>query len=316
MSETPAMDSASAPNRTAPDPGYAYVNGSFCALHEAAVPLLDWGFNKSDVVYDGIPFTEGLIFRLEDHLDRFWESMAKWRLPAPEDRARIADICHDLVVRSELRAGIIYLCTTRGIPPSATVRDPAKFQSRLYAWTQEIPDIGGALDSCLKMIISSVPRIPESSVDASAKNFHWGDLIQARLEAGDRGAQNALLLGQDGKLAEGVGFNVFIAIDGALYTPGRDCLRGITRRTVVEIAEKLGIPVSVGDITVEQIKRAQEILITSSAGGIFGVSPLDGQTIGDGTPGPLTRQIRAEYWRWRELPEYTTAVAYDRLRCE
>jgi len=293
------------------------MNGHFTSLDEACVPLLDWGFNKSDAVYDGIPFADGLIFRLGDHLKRFSTSMRKWRLQEPLSRSAIADICHDLTARSGLREGILYVCTTRGVPPSAEIRDPTMFRSRFYGWSQELPRLGTPeqLERGLSLIVSKVPRIPASSVDSTAKNFHWGDLIQARIEAADRGAQNALLLTHDGYIAEGVGFNVFIVIGSSIYTPARDCLQGMTRRTVLEIAETMGIDTSIGDIPPQQITDCSEIFMTSSAGGIFAVTTLDGRRVGNGKMGSMTRKIRREYWHRRVSPQWTEKVDYDRFRC-
>ncbi|TFG42149.1 MAG: branched-chain amino acid transferase [Chromatiales bacterium] len=298
--------------------GFGYVNGRFVPLHEACIPLLDWGFNKSDVVYDGIPFASGRIFRLQDHLDRFAESMRKWRLPPPCESQHLVRVCHDLIVRSGLRNGIVYLCTTRGLPPSPKIRDPAKFQSRLYGWSQELPQLGtpDQLESGLSMIISHVPRIPAASVDATAKNFHWGDLIQARLEASDRGAQNAILLTNDGFVAEGVGFNLFAVIDGQLKTPDRDCLHGITRRTVLEIASDLKIDAAVADFPAAALANSQEVFITSSAGGIFAVTTLEGRSVGNGKFGRLTRRIADEYWIRRVSERWSTPVDYAALRTE
>ena len=293
------------------EPGIGYVNGHFVPLMEAAIPLLDWGFNKSDVVYDGIPFHEGRIFRLDDHLQRFEESMSKWRLPHPRTRQAMAEICQELVARSGMRDGIIYLCTTRGIPPSAEVRDTAQFTSRLYGWSQSVPQLGVDDTGGLSMIISAVPRIPETSVDATAKNFHWGDLIQARLEAGDRGAQNAILLGHSGFVAEGVGFNVFIVSGGIIRTPEHDCLKGITRRTVMEIAAEMGLECRSDNVSPDELMSADEIFITSSAGGIFPVTQIEDQSVGGtGTAGRVTTAIRDRYWEWRVMPEHSTAVDY------
>ena len=297
--------------------GQGFVNGRFVPLEEASIPLLDWGFNKSDVVYDGIPFAAGRIFRLGDHLERFDDSMHKWRLPRPYPLETIADICHDLVARSGLRDGILYVCTTRGMPPSAEIRDPSRFRSRMYGWSQQVPQLGTPeqLRQGLSMTVSTVPRIPETSVDATAKNFHWGDLIQARLEAGDRGAQNAILLNHEGDVAEGVGFNVFAAINGELRTPNKDCLLGITRRTALEIAADQQIPCSESTISAAELVNSSEVFITSSAGGVFAVTRIDDVEIGDGRMGQITQQVRDEYWKRRVSPEWTVEVDYDNTRC-
>lgn len=293
--------------------GCGFVHGRFVPLAEAAIPLLDWGFNKSDAVYDGIPFAAGRLFRLEDYLDRFADSMRKWRLEAPYSRDGIRNICHDLAALSGLQNGILYVCTTRGVPPSAEVRDPTRFTNRMYGWSQEVPKLGteDQLESGLNLITADVPRIPADSVDSTAKNFHWGDLIQARLQAADQGAQNALLLAHDGTLAEGVGFNVFVYRNGELLTPAKDCLEGMTRRTVLEIAKDFGVPAIVGDVQIADVRAADEVLISSSAGGVFAVARLDGRDVGDGSYGPLTRRIHTEYWRRRVADEWSTPVDYD-----
>jgi len=298
-------------------PGVAFVDGAFGPLDEASIPLLDWGFNKSDAVYDGIPFTSGRIFRLSEHLQRFRSSMKIWRLPEPTLEYEMADICHDLVARSGLEDGICYVCTTRGVPPSAEVRDPTKFTSRFYAWSQELPQIGSGDSNKkgLSLIVASVPRIPSASVDASAKNFHWGDLIQARLEAADEGADNALLLSMDGTLAEGVGFNAFIVQGDKIATPGKDCLLGVTRQTVLELADDLGVDSQVRDISVNEVLSADEIFISTSAGGVLGVSQVNGIPIGSGDLGETTKRFMTEYWKRRTSEEWSCAVKYKKYRC-
>lgn len=298
--------------------GCGFVNGRFMPIAEASIPLLDWGFNKSDVVYDGIPFSAGRLFRLGDYLDRFADSMRKWRLEAPYSAEAIVAICHDLVAISGLKDGILYICTTRGVPPSAEVRDPTRFQNRMYGWSQEVPKLGtdDQLESGLRMIVSDVPRIPQASVDATAKNFHWGDLIQARLQAADRGAQNALLLSLDGCLAEGVGFNVFIFKAGEIATPARDCLEGMTRRAVLEIAADIGTPANIRDVRRQELDEAEEVFVSSSAGGVFAVTEIDGKPVGSGRYGQLTRRIHDEYWVRRHSDQWTTVVDYDARRFE
>lgn len=298
-------------------PGIAFVDQKFCALSQACIPLLDWGFNKSDCVYDGIPFAAGRIFRMEDHIRRFRSSMQTWRIPEPALSDRLEDICHDLVAHSGLQEGIVYIFATRGIPPSAGNRDPSQFVSRFYAWSQELPQLGTPerLANGMSMIVSQVPRIPSSSVNATAKNLHWGDLIQARLEACDRGAMNAILLGHSGFVAEGAGFNVFAMVDRQLRTPARDCLLGITRQTVLEIASEMELDTAVCDMPRSDLDRATELFVTSSVGGIFPVTELDGKPIGEGLPGAVTRRLREAYWARRASLEWTSAVDYQRSKC-
>jgi branched-chain amino acid aminotransferase len=111
-------------------------------------------------------------------------------------------------------------------------------------------------------------------------------------------------------VAEGVGFNVFLVKDGAIKTPEHDCLKGITRRTAMEIADTLGISCREADISAEELQSADEIFISSSAGGMFPVTVLNEKPVGNGRPGSITTRINTIYWEWRSSPEHTTPVSY------
>ena len=100
--------------------GCAYVGEDYVPLSQAALPITDWGFLRGDCVYDAIPFSEGRLFRLRDHIDRFWESMEKWRLECPLDKSAVHAVCHGCVSRSQLRSGLLLIITTRGLPPSSS----------------------------------------------------------------------------------------------------------------------------------------------------------------------------------------------------
>ena len=292
--------------------GCAYIDGAYLPLGEAAIPILDWGFLRGDCVYDAIPFAQGLLFRLQDHLNRFWESMGKWRLRCPQDQDEVRRICHQVVGRSGLRDGLLLIIATRGLPPSLEVRNPALFQNRFYAFAQVLPPIADPerLRRGLDIILARTLRIPEQSIDSTAKNFQWGDFTQARLQAHDLGADNALLLDRDGNLTEGPGFNIFICKGGRLLTPSRNCLHGITRATVLEIAAAQGRPAEQRDIPAAELLAADEAFFSSSAGGIFPVVRVDGQPIGNGEAGTVTQAILQEYWRRRADPAWCEAVDY------
>ena len=292
--------------------GCAYISGAYLPLREAAIPMLDWGFLRGDCVYDAIPFAQGLLFRLQDHLERFWQSMAKWRLRCPQDREQVRRICHLVVARSGLRDGLLIVILTRGQPPSLKVRNPALFENRFYAFAQVLPPIADQerLRTGLEIIIAKTPRIPERSVDSTAKNFQWGDFTQARLEAHDLGADNALLLDQDGNLAEGPGFNVFLCKGRRLSTPARNCLKGITRATVLEMAAGQGLGTEERDIPAADLFAADEAFFSSSAGGIFPVVRVNGQPIGSGGTGTITQALLKEYWRRRTDSAWCEAVDY------
>ncbi|MEP7026815.1 MAG: aminotransferase class IV, partial [Actinomycetota bacterium] len=136
------------------------------------------------------------------------------------------------------------------------------------------------------------------------------DLVRGLYEAYDRGGQLPILPGADGLVAEGPGFNVFAYAGGVLHTPGHGVLEGITRRTVIELARNDGLEVTVGDLRIEDLYRADELFLTSTAGGVMPVATLDGRPVGDGRPGPVTTKIRDRYWDLHRDPRYTLQVDY------
>jgi branched-chain amino acid aminotransferase len=160
-------------------------------------------------------------------------------------------------------------------------------------------------------LIDSVRRIPPESVDPQIKNYHWLDLVTAQFAGFDAGAETVVIRDMDGNIAEGPGFNIFVVKDGTLHTPERGVLHGITRRTVFDIAAQEGLSVNAGAVNEALLRDADEIFITSTAGGIMPVSRLNGTPVGDGLPGEITRTIFRIYWAWHNDPAYTLAVDYD-----
>ena len=158
--------------------------------------------------------------------------------------------------------------------------------------------------------ISQVTRIPPQSVDPTVKNYHWLDLDLALLDAYDHDADLVVLRDLSGAIAEGPGYNVFAHLDGRWLTPGSGTLAGITRRSLIELARGAGQPVDEGRLTAEDLLRADEVLVTSTAGGIMPVTLIDGKPVGPGAPGPLTRQLRELYWASHQDPRYSTPVRY------
>jgi branched-chain amino acid aminotransferase len=159
--------------------------------------------------------------------------------------------------------------------------------------------------------ISETPRIPPESVDPSVKNYHWLDLDLALLDAYDHDAQLVVLGDGRGGVTEGPGYNVFAHVDGRWLTPGSGTLQGITRRTVIELIGEMETPVEQGALAAADLRRADEVLVTSTAGGVMPITTVDGVPVGDGEPGPLTGALRERYWARHADPEWTTAVRYD-----
>ena len=161
------------------------------------------------------------------------------------------------------------------------------------------------------MISNQSFRIPPSSVDPTIKNFHWGDMVRGLFEAYERGGESVLLTDPQGIVTEGPGFNLFVWHQGKLRTPAAGVLHGITRRTVLELAAEQGLDTTTTDIHRDQLLDAEELFITSTAGGVMPVTKLDGQPVGTGKPGELTLRLRQRYWDAHEEDRWTTPVSYD-----
>ena len=162
----------------------------------------------------------------------------------------------------------------------------------------------------MTVAVSQVCRIPPESVDPTVKNYHWLDLVAGLFEAYDRGAETVVLTDPAGNVAEGPGFNLFVVKDGRVATPDRGVLEGITRRTAIELCGELGIPIVEELVPTDRLSTADEIFITSTAGGIMPVTRVDAAPVGDGRPGPLTGRLTELYWAKHEDPDWTTAVPY------
>ncbi len=160
--------------------------------------------------------------------------------------------------------------------------------------------------------ISPVTRIPPQSVDPTVKNYHWLDMELALLDAYDHGAQLVVLRDASGAVTEGPGFNVFAYTGGRWLTPVGGTLQGITRQSVIELAAEENHHLEQGSLSAEDLRRADEVLVSSTAGGIMPVTQVDGRPVGTGTPGPRTLRLRDRYWARHEDPRYSAPVLYDR----
>ncbi|MDE0940918.1 MAG: aminotransferase class IV [Alphaproteobacteria bacterium] len=291
--------------------GIAFIEGALVPIAEARIPITDWGFLRSDVTYDVVAVWQGGFFRLDDHLDRFFRSIEKLHMHSPHDRDEVTAILTECVKQSGLQESYVEMILTRGTPPMGS-RDPRECENRFYALA--IPYVWIApwekQEQGTHLTISSVPRIAPASVDPTVKNFHWGDMVQGLFEAFDRGAETAVLTDGNGNITEGPGFNLFASIGGRLVTPASGVLQGITRKTVIELAKTLNAKVDVGVLTEHELRQADEIFISSTAGGVMPVSRLDGTPVGDGSPGPLTLRLRQMYWDAHKSGKYVTPIDY------
>lgn len=295
-------------------PGCAYVDGQYVAPEDARISIFDWGFLHSDATYDVAHVWQGRFFRLDDHLDRFFASMARLRLDPGRTREEVRAVMHGCVRRSGLREAYVEVLCTRGLPAPGS-RDPRSCSNRFMAFAIPFVWIADPAKQArgIDLFISDVQRIAPASVDPRVKNYHWLDMVSALFQAYDHGAETAVLVDAAGHVTEGPGFNVFALVDGTLVTPAAGVLEGISRRTVIELARERGLPLREAPLPVADLRQAGEVFLSSTGGGVIGISRVDGAPVGGrpaGEFGPVTRALQQAYWGLHEDPRYVETVAY------
>lgn len=292
-------------------PGVAFMDDQYLPMSEAKISVLDFGFLHSDATYDVVHVWKGAFFRLEDHLDRFLRGVGELHLSLPYARDEIAEILHNCVALSGLRNAYVELICTRGTSPSFS-RDPRDSVNRFIAFAIPFASIADAvqLEHGLHAAITDVVRIPPSSVDPTVKNYHWLDFVAGLYRAYELGAETAILVDSNGQICEGPGFNIFMVRDGAIATPASGTLLGVTRQTVFELCAEMDLACSAQEITVLEVESADEVFITSTAGGVMPVTKIDNQIVGSGAVGAVTRRITEEYWRMHEREPFSSRVDY------
>ncbi len=292
--------------------GAAFVDGEYVPVAEASIAVLDWGFLHSDATYDVAHVWQGRFFRIDDYLDRFQRSMASLRMTVPYDREQIREVMFELVRRSGLRDAYVEIVCTRGMPAPGS-RDPRTCSNRFMAFA--IPFVWIADEKLraqgLNLLVSQHQRIPPESVDPRVKNYHWLDMVMGLFEAYDAGADSAVLVDAAGNLVEGPGFNVFARYDDRMITPARGVLEGVTRATVLELLKAENLQVSAEELPAATARAADEMFITSTAGGVLPVTRISGKPVGDGLPGALTTRLNQAYWALHDDPDYTQAIDYQ-----
>lgn len=292
--------------------GAAYIEGKFVPIAEAKVPVGDWGFTHSDVTYDVVHVTDGAFFRLEDHLNRFERSLEGYRLKPPVNRQQMRDILGKVVALSGLKDAFVAMVSTRGKPRVYGSRNPHDCDNTFIAyavpWVDVIkPDVQ---ERGAHLLVASVPRISPKSLDPTLKNYMWRDFTRGMFEAHDKGFDTAILLDQDGYLTEGAGFNVLIVKDNQVITPDRGALRGVTRESVLDLCPELGLEPKIAPITFDDLMDADEVLTTTTAGGVMPCARVNDRIYGNDRPGPISQKLKDLYWRKHKEGWHMTPVNY------
>jgi branched-chain amino acid aminotransferase len=302
-----------APHAPEYEKGSAFTQGEYRPIDQGVVPIQDMGFIHADAAYDVVSASAGYIFRMEDHINRFNASCAKFALENPYSDEETIEILTNLVKLTGVKDAYIWWAVTRGAMDAAD-RSSMKFDHQFYAFVTPYSFIlddetrvrGGNLQ-----ISEAFIRIAPKAVDPTAKNFHWMDMKLSLFEALMQGADWSVLTDADGHLTESPGSNIFLIKDGVIKTPATGCLEGITRQTVFDLAEELGVPWEATTLTAEELKDADEAFLTSTAGGIMPASHVNGQPLGGKNgPGDLSTQLHNLYWEKRWDGWLGEAIAY------
>ena len=284
-----------------------YIDGVFFPQAEAKISVFDHGLLYGDGIFEGIRFYNGRVFKLEEHIDRLYDSARAILLTIPLSKAEMTEAVLESCRQNELRDGYIRLVVTRGVGdlglnpklcPKATVIIIA---ASIKLYPEELYRNG------LDVVTCATRRVAPGALSPAVKSLNYLNNIMAKLEAGSAG--EGLMLNEQGYVAECTGDNIFVAKNGRLFTPpiSAGALRGITRGVVFDIAAEFGMTVTEPEVTRYDLFTADEVFLTGTAAEIIPAVKLDGRLIGDGCPGPLTAKFSA---RFRELTRSTGTPIY------
>lgn len=285
-----------------------YIDGCFVPESEARVSVLDHALLYGDGVFDTAIAWNGHLFRLDDHIDRLFRSMAAVAIPPPVGRDELCRLTICAVRANKLDKAYVKWVVTRG-SNGTPLMDPAGCKANLIILVRPyISRYAPDSRSGLRLKTAAIRRPPGQVLAPQIKSLNYLNLVLAKIEAKSAGADEALLLDIHGRVCEAPGYNVFVASRGTLLTPRHDILEGITRDSVIKIAAGRGVPLSVCDIELYHAYVAEEVFLTSTAGGLVPVVEIDGRVIGGGRPGPLFAQFSKAYLELIATPNWGVSI--------
>lgn len=268
---------------------WVYLDGAYVPAAEARVSVFDRSFVYGDGVFEGIEVQDGGIFKLDAHIDRLYRSAAFLRITVPLARADLRAAIIEVVRRSGLRDGYIRPLVSRGVGPLGLERMAELGPATVVIMPQRRRAKEGRT---YRAVVVSTRRTPAQCLDPRVKSNNYLNNILGKLEQLDAGADAGILLDVDGLVAECCGENLFAVREGRVRTPpATRTLDGITRRSVIELAARAGIPVAETDLTRYDLYTADELFLTATLSGIGYIVEVDGRPIGGGQPGPISRRL-------------------------
>lgn len=270
-----------------------YINGKFYEKEDAKVSVFDHGFLYGDGIFEGIRLYSGNVFRLNLHIDRLFKSAKAIMLDLPWSKQEVIDaVCESCRVNN-LTDGYIRLVVSRGAgalglsPKSCSNPQLIIIADQIQLYSPDLYEKG------LKAITVPTRRNSSAALPPMVKSLNYLNNILAKIEAQNLGYNECLLLNQEGYVAECSGDNVFIVVDGVLITPpvSSGSLGGMTRRAVIDVANKLGVKFEEKPLTRYDVWTADECFLTGTAAKLIPLVELDGRKIGEGLVGDTTKKL-------------------------
>lgn len=273
-----------------------YFNGKFVPKQEARTSVYDHGFLYGDGVFEGIRAYNGRVFRLDEHLDRMYDSAKAIDLKIPLSKAEMKKAVVETLKTNGLKDAYIRPIVTRGDGDLGL--DPRKCPvPNVFIITQEWGAMYGDLyEKGLTAVTVGIRRNAPEALPPNIKSLNYLNNILAKIESNVKGGDEAIMVDVHGNISEGSGDNIFVVKNGKILTPPTlNNLRGITRAAAIELAMRDRIPVTETNLGLFDIYTADELFVTGTAAEIAPVTKVDGRIIGDGKPGKVTTKLMAEF---------------------
>ena len=278
---------------------YAYVDGKYVPKEQASISIYDHGFLYGDGVYEAIRAYDGIIFKLREHIDRLFESAKSIKIEMPFSKDDLRGLVVEVLRKNQLKNSYIRIVVSRGRGRMGV--DPRNCpKPTIVIMAEPREPLFGENVRGISAIVSSLRRTPSWSLDPRIKTLNYLNNIMAKIEAIESGVEEAIMLNEQGYVAETSTENIFIVKNGIVSTPhpSQGVLRGITRDTVLGIARELGYTLEERAITVHELYNADEVFVTGTAAEVVPIVKITGRKIGEGEAGPVFAKILG---RFREL---------------
>ncbi len=274
-----------------------WLDGKWYDRETATVSVYDHGLLYGDGIFEGIRVYGGKIFKLSEHLDRLYDSAKAIWLTIPMPKDEMASVTEEAVRRSGIAEAYIRHIITRGVGDLGL--DPRKcpkpsviiIVDTIRLFPEEVYETG------LRVVTAGTPIPHREALSPRVKSLNYLPHILAKIEGIHSGADEVLMLDSEGHVAEGSGQNIFVVKNGAIRTPApyAGILKGVTRDVVIELAREAGYQMQETMLNRYDVYTADEAFFTGTASELIAIRQVDGRTIGNGKPGPATRDLRSRF---------------------